>query len=90
MFAKFMALGSLLLVIASLPVSLFFVVKVVQVPWLPRVNLLSILPSSHYHRVSLSFYYNMCIEKNIVGDLMIFSGQQLKRDFKINKMFKNI
>ena len=30
-FAKFMALGSLLLVIASLPVSLFFVVKVVQV-----------------------------------------------------------
>ena len=31
MFAKFMALGSLLLVIASLPISLFFVVKVVQV-----------------------------------------------------------
>ena len=30
-FAKCMALGSLLLVIASLPVSLFFVVKVVQV-----------------------------------------------------------
>ena len=31
MFAKFMALGSLLMVIFSLPVSLFFVVKVVQV-----------------------------------------------------------
>ena len=30
-FAKFMALGSLLIVLASLPVSLFFVVKVVQV-----------------------------------------------------------
>ena len=35
-------------------------------PWWPRVNLLSIPPSSHYHRVSLSFYYNMCREKNIV------------------------
>ena len=31
MFAKFMALVSLLLVIFTLPVSLFFVVKVVQV-----------------------------------------------------------
>lgn len=31
MFAKFMALGSLLMVIVSLPISLFFVVKVVQV-----------------------------------------------------------
>ena len=31
MFAKFMALGSLLMVIVSLPISLVFVVKVVQV-----------------------------------------------------------
>ena len=38
MFAKFMALGSLLMVIATLPISLFFVVKVVQVRTFKNVS----------------------------------------------------
>ena len=38
-FANFLTLGSLLLVIASLPLSLFFVVKVVQVKHLFRIKI---------------------------------------------------